>query len=109
MSDTPELPPIPELTVNQAHKAICADYLRSIAKMIEQDKITAFEFMWNLEIQKPVGRVSLNAEVLVGPMETRVLAAIAQHRREQEAKIPVQDISKELQDRDIDPHNENDN
>jgi hypothetical protein len=98
-----DLPPIPDLTVNQAHRTICADYLRSVANMIERGQLTGFEFVWNTEIQKPIGKVLLTAETLVGPAESKILHAIADYRAEQERKIPVTDISDQLKEQGIDP------
>ena len=98
MSEIPELPPIPELTIGRAHRLICADYLRAIAKLIEQNAIDAFELAWNTTQRKPQGKIIASADFLTGPVESQFLANVAAYQAEQAKKIDLVDITEELQE-----------
>jgi len=98
MSETPELPPIPELTVGKAHRLICADYLRTMAKLIEQGAVEAFDFNWNTSFRKPIGKIVCSADFLTAPVESQFIANIAAYEAERAKKIPVVDITEDLKE-----------
>lgn len=114
MSDenaTPVLPPIPELTVGKAHRLICADYLRTLAKLIEQGGLEAFELAWNLSFRKPQGKVVTTADSLTGPVEAQFLANVRAYQEEQARKVPVIDLTEEMKENHpeiVDPDNKDD-
>lgn len=96
MSETPELPPIPELTAEHAHQFVCADYLESIARLIRRGAISGFDFAWNSSLEKPIGKFVGNCAMLIAPMETKIQQAIADYREEQSKQISVVDVTEQL-------------
>lgn len=99
MSESPEFPPIPELTVSQAHRIICADWLESVARMVRQGSVTAFDIAWNSDLEKPVGKFLGNASLLIGPIEPKLKAAVAAERQRQiDATTQVVDFTEQLKD-----------
>ncbi len=81
-------------TIEKAHRAICADYLRQIAKLVDQGCISAFDLAWSTGVRKPVGKMVASASFLIGPVESDFLNQIAEVNRQ----IPVLDVTKDLQD-----------
>lgn len=96
----PEKIDVPELTVNQAHRMICADYLEAVANLIRKGSVTGFEFMWNTQLDKPIGKFVAEANVLVGPVEIQIREAITAYSAEQAKKISVTDLSGCLESED---------
>lgn len=96
--ETPELPPITELTATRAHQLICADYLETMANLIRKGAVTGFEFMWNTQIEKPIGKYVGDSSMLIAPMESKIQNAIADYRAEQAKQISVTDLTEELKE-----------
>ncbi len=106
------LPPIPELTPIKANQLMCADYLRSIAGMIERGQILAFDLSWSTTIRKPLGKHVFDAEYLIAPVESKFLKEAIQMQKQEEAQqakgISFEDVTEQLQDHEPCPDDEKD-
>lgn len=98
MSDETEVPSIESLTVRQMNLLVCADYLETIAKLIRKGSVTSLEFLWNSEIEKPVGKIVIDAGLLIGPTELKISRAITEYKSEQDKKISVEDLTSEAEE-----------
>lgn len=102
MSDSKDLPEIPELTQAQLNRLLTADWLEQIARMVRAGSVKGFDIAWDMRYQKPVGNVSLGTEKLLAPLEIKLTAQIAEETRKAEQAIPVHDISEEIRDHQCD-------
>lgn len=93
-----ELPPIEQLSVKQANRLVTADWLRSIAKLIQTGVIDSFECAWNFDLPKPIGRFTASCEMLSAPLEAKLHEAVAVYKKEHLAVIPVVDVTEQLKD-----------
>lgn len=96
-----KMSPIPNLTVRKANQLICADYLRQIAKLVEQGSITAFSIDWASDKPKPKGKLAVEAEFLTGPTEAEYLRNVAEieaEEREKRAREIFVDLSEDMKD-----------
>lgn len=86
------------LTAKEANRRMCADYLRNLARMIEDGGLDAFSLTWVLEGDKiagrPEGKIALSASFLSSGVEQEIMAALEKHH----AKIQVVDMTNELKD-----------
>jgi hypothetical protein len=92
------LPPLTELTTDEAHRLICADYLRAIASLIERGACQAFEFSWTVKaMHKPAGRIVMDSNFLVSGAESELLQKVEEASR----KIQVEDLTDKLKSEDV--------
>lgn len=98
MSDKQDLlPPIEELTTDQANRLICADYLRAIAQLIEKGALQAFDLSWAVSVAaKPIGKFVMNANFLMCTAEAEFEQKIEEYKAKQASKIQVEDHTEEL-------------
>lgn len=90
--------PIAEWTVTEAHRNICADYLRALAKLVEQGACEAFDLQWNPDFRKPEGKFIMGASWLTAPVEAQFLDLVQRYREAQAKKIVVQDVTEQIKD-----------
>ncbi len=95
MSDI--LPPIEDLTQDEANRLICADYLRAIARLIEKGAVSAFDLSWAAKVaSKPVGRFVTDASFLMCAAEAELTLKVEEYKTQQAKKIEVEDFSGKL-------------
>lgn len=95
------LPPIEELTTDQANRLICADYLRTLATMIERGALQAFDLSWAARVAaKPIGKLVMDAGFLMCDAEKEFEQKIEEYKAKQAAKIQVEDCVQELKNTD---------
>ena len=93
------LPPIEELTQDQVNKLVCADYIRTLADMIEKGALSAFDLQWSAKLSnKPVGRLVTDAAFIICDAEQELTEKIEKYKAEQAKKISVQDMTEVLKD-----------
>lgn len=110
MSDPKDVP-IPELTVLKANQLMCADYLRTLAGMVERGQLQAFDVAWTDEIRKPLGKLVIGADVIIAPVEGKFLQQtlkLQQEQKEESTAISFEDITEQLKDHEPCPENERD-
>lgn len=90
--------PITEWSVKEANRNMCADYLRTLAKLVEQGACEAFDIGWNLDIRKPEGKMVMGATWLTAPVEAQFLDAVQAYRAAQAQKIVVHDATEQIKD-----------
>lgn len=97
-SKTPEMPNIPAPTKESFNRAICADYLEAIARLIRKGSVRGISFAWDDRIEKPIGTVNMSAEMLLGPMELELMQKASEMQAQEQTSIPVEDISEDIKD-----------
>ena len=97
---TPELPPIDQITVIQANRLICADMLRSYAKLVEIGAIEGLDLIWHQEVAKPQGKCVMNANFLQCEMETKLRSAVKAHDEAKAKSIEYVDMTAEVNKHD---------
>ena len=75
-----------------ANQILCADYLRSIALLLEKGAIHSFDFIWTDNYHKPRGSVILDSQFLNSPMELSYLEELKKET------IPTTDLSDNYKD-----------
>jgi hypothetical protein len=99
---TPPLPNIPDLTREQFHRLLAADYLVALAGLIRKGTVSGFDMAWDERFEKPAGKVMMSTAALQSPLEQRVLEQIQEEREQAERQIDVSDMTEALQDHHCD-------
>jgi hypothetical protein len=89
----PKLPAIPDLSPDQLHRLLCADYLESIARLIRQGQVTGFDLAWDMSAEQPAGRVEVESDTFVSPLKQRLLRDIAEAQAAAAKQIQVIDAT----------------
>lgn len=89
---------IPDLSQDQLHRLLAADYLESLAGLIRKGTITGFDFAWDQRFEKPVGKVVMSSLTLIAPLEAKLMQQMQEAEEAEAKKIQVEDLSEDLKD-----------
>jgi hypothetical protein len=97
MADDPNTP-IRDWKRKEANRKVAADFLRSLATLIEKEAVTAFDLSWSDEVLKPKGICAMAASAMTNPLEAEFMAEVQKYRDELASKISVHDMIEDLKD-----------